>query len=84
MSKPIPEFKTLKEEAAFWDTHSPDDFGEWEKVELEVVEPLKHTIIVDRKVFKRVSEAAKQKGLGVIYLVNSLLEKGLEAENFKR
>jgi len=84
MSKPIPKFKSLKEEATFWDTHSPDDFGDWGEIRVEVIKPLKHTIIVDRKVFKQVSEAAKQKGLGVITLVNSLLKKGLEAEKLTR
>ena len=82
--KPLLKFKSLEEDADFWDTHSPDDFGDWKEIELEVAKPLQHTIIVDRKVFKQVSEAAKQKGLGVITLVNSLLKKGLEAEKLTR
>ena len=84
MSKPLPKFQSIKEEAVFWDTHSPDDFGEWKEIELEVAKPLKHTVVVDRKVFRRISEEAKQRGLGVVALVNSLLKKGLETENLKR
>lgn len=49
--KKIPEFKSVQEEARFWDTHSPFDFpNEWKTVKVEVAKPLRHTFMASKSV----------------------------------
>ncbi len=42
--KPIPDFKSVQEEAEFWDTHDSTDFA-WKEAKVEFAKPLKHTFI---------------------------------------
>lgn len=42
--KPIPQFKTIQEEAEFWDTHDSTEYA-WKEAKVEFAKPLKHTFI---------------------------------------
>lgn len=42
--KKIPRFKSYEEEANFWDTHSPLDYGTWKEVKVEFAKPLEHIL----------------------------------------
>ena len=42
--KPIPNFKTIQEEANFWDTHDSANYT-WEETKVEFAKPLKHTFV---------------------------------------
>lgn len=77
----IPEFKTLEEEANFWDTHSFMDFED-ELKEVKVVvdldQPRSDTLIIrlQRSFKKQLERIAKNKGLNVSTLVRMcLMEK---------
>jgi len=65
----IPTFKTIEEEAAFWDTHSSEEFAE----ELTPVENVKFvkagskkalTVRFDEETFEELAREAKEKGIG--------------------
>ena len=65
----IPTFKTIEEEAAFWDTHSSEEFAD----ELTPVENVKFvkahskkalTVRFDEDVFEELTQEAKEKGIG--------------------
>ncbi len=81
----IPEFRSIEEEAEFWDRHSTTEFEEeWEPVAVEVSPDLGHVLSVrlDRDTHRRLSVVAKQKGLGASTLARMwVLEKLVEAEN---
>lgn len=64
--KKIPRFKSYEEEANFWDTHSPLDYGTWKEVKLEVTKPLVHIlgIRLDAKTIDRLSEIGNEIGVG--------------------
>ncbi len=72
----IPRFKTIEEEAQFWDTHSTADFED----EFEEVKDVKFvvrrspvdkalTVRVDRDTFVRLAEEARTQGIGPTTLV---------------
>ena len=50
-SKKIPKFKSRDEEADFWDTHSPLDYGEWKEVKMMIARPLVHILGVRLDVY---------------------------------
>lgn len=80
----IPEFKSLEEEAKFWDTHSFVDFeDETEDVEIvwEVDKPRKETLVLRvQKNFKdRLKKTARKKGLNVSTLARMWLMEKLQA-----
>jgi hypothetical protein len=80
--KKIPRFKNRDEEADFWDTHSPVDYGEWEEVKLEVARPLIHTLAVrmDAKTIDRLAAVGRKKGIGPSTLARMWLLERLEGE----
>src|SRR5207253_2923667 len=63
----VPKFKSLEEEAEFWDTHSPLDYPDyWKDVEPEKSQrPLSHILGVrlDAKVIGELSNIAQRKGI---------------------
>lgn len=62
--KSIPKFKSIQEEAEFWDTYSPLDFpDEWKEVKVEFAKPLKHTYVGSKET-KGISIALAPKVLG--------------------
>ena len=65
----IPTFKTIEEEAAFWDTHSSEEFAD----ELTPVENVKFvragtkkalTVRFDEDTFEELTREAREKGIG--------------------
>lgn len=80
----IPDFESLEEEAAFWDSHSLADFkDELEPVELEVDHPIGHILSVrlESEEFRRLSALAKQRGLTTTALAQRwVLEALAQAE----
>jgi hypothetical protein len=84
--KKIPRFKTREEEAEFWDTHSPLEYGDWEEVKLEFVQPLEHTLAIrlDARTIDRLWHAAQSKGLGMSTLARMWLLERLEEEAPKK
>ena len=69
--KPIPRFKSYEEEADFWDTHSPLDYGTWKEVKLEVAKPLIHILGVrlDAKTIDQLVKLGNDMGVGPSTLV---------------
>jgi len=80
--KRIPRFKNRDEEAEFWATHSPLDYGEWEEVKLEVARPLGHILAVrlDAKTIGQLGRLGRKKGLGASTLARMWLLERLERE----
>jgi hypothetical protein len=65
----IPTFQTIEEEAAFWDTHSSEEFAD----ELTPVENVKFvkadskkalTVRLDEETFEELAREARVKGIG--------------------
>lgn len=69
----VPIFKSIEEEAEFWDTHDTEEFAdEFEPVEVKFARPLKHkwmlTIELDEETFNQMKKLAKgaEKEIGVL------------------
>src|SRR5947209_5526935 len=80
----IPAFKTTEEEAAFWDTHSSEEFAD----ELTPVEHVKFvpalskkvlTVRFDEETFEELSREAREKGIGPSTLARMLILEHLRA-----
>ena len=80
--KKLPRFKSRDEEAEFWATHSPLDYGEWEEVTLEVARPLIHTLAVrlDAQTIDRLAAIGRRKGIGPSTLARMWLLERLDQE----
>lgn len=80
----IPTFKSIEEEAAFWDTHSSEEFAD----ELTPVENVKFvkagskkalTVRFDEETFEELSREAREKGIGPSTLARMLILEHLRA-----
>jgi hypothetical protein len=63
----IPEFNSIKEEAAFWDTHDTTDFeDEWEPVKVRFAKNLSEgiTIRFDPVTLAELRSRANEQGIG--------------------
>ena len=81
--KKIPRFKSRAEEAEFWDTHSPLDYGEWKEVKrVKIEKPLAHILGVrlDAKTIDRLAAIGRKKGIGPSTLARMWLLERLERE----
>lgn len=78
-SKKIPEFKTIEEEAKFWDTHDVTDNWEGDKlVKVKFAKNLHHILGVrlDPQTITELEEQGKKKGIGPSTLARMwILEK---------
>lgn len=69
MRSRIPTFKTIEEEAAFWDTHSSEEFAD-ELAPVEDVQFVKAhqkktlTVRFDEDTFEELSREARERGIG--------------------
>ncbi len=76
---PIPPFKTLDEEAEFWDTHDLSDFGKVPLLSLPILESEKEdvmTIRLQRSVKRRLEQVARKMGINASTLSRMwLIEK---------
>lgn len=77
--KPIPPFKTLDEEANFWDTHDVSDLGKVPLMDLPLLETEKEemlTIRIQKSIKKRLASVARAKGINLGTLTRMwLIEK---------
>lgn len=78
----IPKFKSLEEEARFWDTHSFADYwDEFEDVDLvvELHKPKEETLVVrlQKDMKERLERIAKTKGLNISSLARMWLTEKL-------
>ena len=80
----IPTFKTIEEEAAFWDTHSSEEFAD----ELTPVEHVKFvparskkalTVRFDEDTFEELNREAREKGIGPSTLARMVILEHLRA-----
>jgi hypothetical protein len=79
----IPEFKSLDEEAEFWETHDTTEFeDEFEEVRAKVARPLSHILAVrlDARTIDRLAEVGRAKGLGPSTLARMRLLERLKRE----
>ena len=84
MKSHIPDFQTLEEEAAFWDTHSSEEFAD----ELVAVEDVKFvkahskaalTVQFDEEAFEELTTEAREKGIGPATLAHMVILEHLRA-----
>jgi Cys-tRNA synthase (O-phospho-L-seryl-tRNA:Cys-tRNA synthase) len=80
----IPTFKTIEEEAAFWDTHSSEEFAD----ELTPVEDVKFvkarpkrtlTVRFEEDTFEELTREAREKGIGPSTLARMVILEHLRA-----
>ena len=80
----IPTFKTIEEEAAFWDTHSSEEFAD----ELTPVENVKFvkahskkalTVRFDEDTFEELTREAREKGIGPSTLARMVILEHLRS-----
>ena len=81
----IPEFKSIEEEAEFWDTHDTTEFeDEFEEVEVKFARPLLKrglTIRLEEETIEELRRLGKEKGVGPTTLARMwILEKLEEVE----
>ena len=83
---PIPIFKSIPEEAKFWDTHSTEDFPDyWQDApDVKFAKNLKSVykskilpITLDEKIKKAVEKVARKKGVRVSDAVSMLIQERL-------
>jgi hypothetical protein len=68
----IPRFKSVEDEAAFWDSHSPLEFPEeFEEVTVKAERPLGHVLGVrlEAKAIDKLTAIGHKKGIGPSTLV---------------
>jgi hypothetical protein len=79
----IPRFKSLEEEAQFWETHDTTEFeDEFEEVEIRVTRPLRHfyKMEVDAKLLTRLAAMSQKRGMNLDQLLRGWIEERLAAE----
>ena len=83
--KKIPRFKSYEEEADFWDTHSPLDFGTWKEVKLKIAKPLEHILGVrlDAKTIDLLTKLGGEMGIGPSTLVRIWVMEKLNSHSKK-
>ena len=72
VKNPIPSFKSIQEEAEFWDTHDMADYwDQFKPVKVRVAQNLSEgiTIRLDPDTLERVRELASDKGIGPTTLI---------------
>lgn len=84
LPKPIAPFKTLDEEADFWDTHDLSEFGKVPLLDLPLLETEKEetlTVRLQKSVKNRIKRIARQKGIDTSTLSRMwLIEKLNQAQ----
>ncbi len=67
----IPKFKTYKQEARFWDTHSTEDFpGEFQTVKVKFARPLRILLVIplESATMRKLERISKAQGTKPIAL----------------
>lgn len=81
----VPEFKSIEEEANFWDTHSTEDFPDYWKPAPDVKFSKNLTSIyqkvvpirLDESTKKAIEKVAKEKGIGISTTARMLIRERL-------
>lgn len=82
--EPIPEFKNIQEEAAFWDTYDVgeylDDFARVD-IELQLGKPKEENIVVrvQKPIKDRLERIARRKGLNISSLTRMWIMEKLQS-----
>lgn len=79
----IPNFKSYKEEAEFWDTHSLTDYWDkWKDVDIvfELDKPRDETVMLrlQKDIKNRLEKKARLNGLNISTLIRMLIMKDLQ------
>lgn len=80
----IPEFKTIEEEAKWWDTHDITDYlDELKPVKVRFAKNLSRglTIRLDLETLSRLRKQAKEKGIGPTTLIRMWILERLQGEH---
>lgn len=80
----IPTFKTIEEEAAFWDTHSSEEFADEltpaENVKFVKARPKRAiTVRLEEDTFEELTREAREKGIGPSTLARMVILEHLQA-----
>lgn len=80
----IPKFKTIEEEAKFWDTHSITDFeDELEEIELvfDLQRPKEETLVLrlQKKIKARLEKVARNQGISISALARMWILQKLQS-----
>lgn len=80
----IPKFKTIEEEAKFWDTHSITDFeDELEEIELvfDLQRPKEETLVLrlQKKMKERLEKVARNQGISISALARMWILQKLQS-----
>lgn len=78
----IPKFKSIQEEAEFWDTHDTGDFeGEFRPVKIRFAKNLSHALSIrlDAKTLDDLRKQAAKKGIGPTTLARMWILEHLES-----
>lgn len=87
--KTVPKFKSIQEEAEFWDTHSTEDFPDyWQpvtdiKFSKNLVSVYKKVVPIrlDEKTKKAIEKVAEAKGIGTSTAARMLIRERLAQLN---
>lgn len=88
-NKEVPKFKSIQEEAEFWDTHSTEDYPDyWEpvtdiKFSKNLVSVFKKVVPIrlDEKTKKAIEKVANAKGIGTSTAARMLIRERLAELN---
>jgi len=77
----MPKFATYKEEAKFWDTHSPLDYGTWKEAKLTVAKKLHHILGVrlDAETIDELDKKGQEIGVGASTLARMWIMEKLKS-----
>ncbi|OGM32096.1 hypothetical protein A2803_00840 [Candidatus Woesebacteria bacterium RIFCSPHIGHO2_01_FULL_44_21] len=81
MNKKIPKFKSIAEEADFWDTHDFTDYTEsFRPVKVKFAKPLKHTfeLPLGKSLINSLETEAGKKGMSTVALITTWLSEKLK------
>lgn len=82
----VPAFRSTLQESAFWDRHSPLDYGDWEVVPCEEVcrelavrseRKVPVTLRLERSLVGRLKRAARRHGVKYQTLAREILRRSL-------
>lgn len=81
----VPKFKSIEEEANFWDTHSTEDFPDYWKPAPEVkfsknLKSIYQKVVpirLDEQTKKAIEKVAKEKGIGISTTARMLIRERL-------
>ena len=79
--KRLPRFRSIEEEAEFWDTHDSTEFEHlFRPTRVRFAEHVEHILSVplDPRVIDRLARMGRESGLGLNKVVAQLIAEGLE------